>query len=148
MKSTARKLHIVQPEQFEFQLDVQPCQMPQLASNYVAPKSWTEDTTLRTQNGKVRQRLGSLQDACQLMGGLDPKTMNAILKTGLIFAFQPVAKKQSRWRIDLAGVLLYRENRRRANQGKPPTQQWKEYSEYMARLNADDPEISGPPPVE
>lgn len=87
-----------------------------------------------------------MQDACQIMGGCDAAVMRRIIRTGLIYAFQATERSDSWYKIDSVGIYLYRENQRRRTTGQPPTQQWLDYSAWMKRLNAKEPEVMGPPP--
>ena len=137
--ATTSPLRIIHPE-----LDLG---LPPAPAKFVCPASPKDQTTLRTSKGVEKKRFVQIKDACHIMGGCDQGVMRGIIRTGLIYAFKATERSDSWFKIDSVGVYLYRENQRRRAIGQPPTQQWLDYSAWMKKLNAADPEVMGPPPV-
>jgi hypothetical protein len=120
---------------------------PVLAASFVAPLKWEEDALIKSSKGTDKKRFGSFCAARRMLD-CDPDKLRAILKSGLIYAYRGTEARNSWWVIDLAGIYLYRENQRRRTLGLPQAADWAAYSAHMAALNADQPVVTGPPPLE
>lgn len=121
--------------------------LPPLHGTFRAPSSWDEDVTVRSATGTKKRRFGSFSAARRMLD-CEPEKLRAILRTGLIYAYKGTEAAHSWWVIDLAGIYLYREHRRRCGLGLPPHQDWTAYCAHMARLNATHSDITtGPPQV-
>lgn len=146
--SAARHLRSIpdHPELFVLPDAMVELALPALPERFVAPRTWTEDVTLKSVKGSDKKRFGSFSKARRLMD-CEPLKLRTILRTGLIYAYKGTDHEKSWWCIDLAGIYLYRENQRRRAIALPPTPAWAAYSAHMTALNAADPEVSGPPSV-
>ena len=143
--AAARK-YLDHPELFVLPDAMADLSLPSLPSNFTAPKSWTEDVTLKSAQGTTKKRFGSFSAARRMLD-CEPLKLRTILKTGLIYAYKGTDHEKSWWVIDLAGIYLYRENQRRRAIGLPATPAWSAYSAHMQALNAESPDVAGPPPV-
>jgi hypothetical protein len=148
MASSAHKLRPVldHPELFVLPDAMADLALPALPANFTAPKSWTEDVTLKSAQGTSKKRFGSFSAARRMLD-CEPLKLRTILRTGLIYAYKGTEHEKSWWVIDMAGIYLYRENQRRRAIGLPPTPAWAAYSAHMAALNAADPKVAGPPEI-
>lgn len=135
------------PELFVLPDSLSDLSLPAVPRDFRAPVSWTEDVTLTTAHGTSRKRFGSFSAARKLLD-CEPLKLRTILRTGLIYAYKGTDHEKSWWCIDLVGIYLYRENQRRRAIGLPAAPAWANYSAHMQALNAADPAVSGPPPVE
>ena len=149
MQSTAARkilqLHPVLPFFAEMPSTAEPTPTLPPIPAVTAPVTWDEDTTLHTRAGTTRNRFGTSTQACKIMDNCDRKTLHSVLRTGLIYAYRMNEHKNSRWRIDLVGCTLYRENRRRRGSGLPPSQAWLDYQAHMTQLNSG--QTSGAPSI-
>ena len=143
----ARKLQpLDHPELFALPDVYAPMAIPSIPVAFVAPVRWDEDTQVKTSKGTRKKRFGSFS-AGRRMLDCEPEKLRAILKTGLIYAYNGTDAAKSWLVIDLAGIYLYRENQRRRALGLPAAPDWAAYSAHMAALNAAVPTTQGPPPV-
>lgn len=143
--ATARKL-LDHPELFVLPDAMADLSLPSIPETFQAPRTWTEDVVIKTSKGTEKKRFGSFSAARRLLD-CEPLMLRTILRTGLIYAYKGTEHEKSWWRIDLAGVYLYRENQRRRSCGLPSTAAWIAYSAHMTALNSHSPDIAGPPPV-
>ena len=143
--STARKF-LDHPELFVLPDSMADLSMPSLPQNFTAPRTWTEDVTLKTSKGTEKKRFGSFSAARRMLD-CEPLKLRTILRTGLIYAYKGTDHDKSWWCIDLAGIYLYRENQRRRAIGLPQAPAWAAYSAHMQALNAEDPQVAGPPEI-
>jgi hypothetical protein len=143
--SAARK-YLDHPELFVLPDAMADLSLPSLPQGFTAPRTWTEDVTLKTSKGTEKKRFGSFSAARRLLD-CEPLKLRTILRTGLIYAYKGTDHEKSWWCIDLAGIYLYRENQRRRAIGLPATPAWTAYSAHMTALNAESPDVAGPPPV-
>lgn len=111
------------------------------------PAKPSRDVCIVDAAGRKVRRFGTFQAARRLLG-CDKDKLAAILRTGLIYAWRAGDAANSWWTIDLAGILLYRDHRRRTGAGLPPDPAWLEYAGHMERLNATPARAAGHPPVQ
>jgi len=134
------------PDLFVLPDSIQEILLPEIPPTFTAPKTWTEDVTLKTSKGTEKKRFGSFSAARRMLD-CDPLKLRTILRTGLIYAYKGTDHEKSWWVIDLAGIYLYRENQRRRAIALPATPAWAAYTAHMTALNAAEPAVSGPPAV-
>lgn len=144
--SAARHRQLDHPELFLLPDSYKDLALPTVPQGFVAPRTWTEDVTLKTAKGTEKKRFGSFSAARRLLD-CEPQKLRTILRTGLIYAYKGTDHEKSWWVIDLVGIYLYRENQRRRAIGIQPAPAWVAYSGHMQALNAADPAVTGPPPV-
>lgn len=138
--------HLDHPELFVLPDHISDLVLPKVPDNFVAPVSWTEDVTLKTSKGTEKKRFGSFSAARRMLD-CEPLKLRTILRTGLIYAYKGTDHDKSWWCIDLVGIYLYRENQRRRAIGLPQAPDWAAYSQHMQALNAEDPQVAGPPEI-
>lgn len=84
--------------------------MPETITPELPGLSWTEGQTLVTKGGGKLQRFGTVEKACEILGGCDRKVIYELIEMGAVKAYKlRPHRPNSHWRVDLLGVWEYRQ---------------------------------------